>query len=183
VAVRTSPLAIFGLTLLCASQALAGTTGNGWDQSNGATPAAKPQYDYCFGRAGSKTVYFSSVITSAQSTTGSNLPAAFASYLAKTFGASSNDASCQTFLYMNAAVEDKKNREAKFNSAQWKIVETNWAGAPGAAASVATPPAATANTPTSLPPAAQAIPGAAGAQVNGQIEQAGQRLLNNLFQH
>jgi len=154
---RKLPLAIFGLALLSTSEAPAGTTGNGWNNGNAATPGANLQYSYCFGRR-SQTVYFSAVITSPQSTTGSNLPVDFGNYLTKTFGAGSDNGSCQTFLSMNAAVADKTQREAKFNPANWKVVETNWtgAGAPGAASSPATSPAASANTGTS----AQAVPGA-----------------------
>jgi hypothetical protein len=87
---------------------------------------------------------------------------------------------------MDDAVAAKKKQEASFVDLQkLKIVGTNWTGAdaPGTASSLATPPAASANTGTSLPPVAQAVPDAATAQVNGQIEQAGQTLLNKLFQH
>jgi hypothetical protein len=196
---RKSPFAIFGLALLFASQSSAGTLGNGAAQRNGVAPAppvARAHYGYCYGQwPRTSTAYFSAVITSAPSPKNPSFEAPFRSYLHNTFGIGASTV-CRDLPSMDAAVGAKKQDEDMFRSGYHsQIVETNWAGAPGAASSLAPPPAASANTPTSpppsasgttppsLPPAAQAIPGAAGAQVNGQIEQAGQNLLNKLFQH
>ncbi len=110
------------------------------------------------------------------------LAAAFRSYLTKTFGVNSSGA-CQSSLSMDGAVADKKQTEAHTIHRGLKIVETNWAGVASPASSLATPPAASANAPTSLPPAAQAVTDTAKAQVNGQIKQAGQNVLNKLFRH
>jgi hypothetical protein len=125
------------------------------------------------------------VITSAPSLKNPSFEAAFRSYLHNNFGIGAAPV-CFIALSMDDAVAAKKKQEVSFVDLQkLKIVETNWTGAgvPGAASSLATPPAASANAGTSLPPVAQAAPDAANAQVNGQIEQAGQTRLNKLFQH
>jgi len=180
---RQLPLAILGSALLCASQALAGTMGNG---SAPAPAVAKAHYSVCWGQwARTSTAYFSAVITSAPSTKNPSFEAAFRSYLHNTFGIGAAP-ECFITLSMDDTVAAKKKQEAYFvDLEKFKIVETNWTGtgAPGAASSLATPPAASANTGPSLPPVPQAVPDAASAQVNGQIEQAGQTLLNKLFQH
>jgi hypothetical protein len=184
---RKLPLAIFGSALLCASQAFAGHLGNGAAERGGIAPAppvAKAHYSVCWGQwPRTSTAYFSTVITSASSLKNPSFEAAFRSYLHNTFGIGAAP-QCFIALSVDEAVAAKKKQEASFGD-QYKIVETNWTGVdvPGAASSLATPPAASANTGTSLPPVAQAGPDAAGAQVNGQIEQAGQTLLNKLFQH
>jgi hypothetical protein len=184
---RKSPLAIFGFVLLFASQASAGSLGNGAAQRNGVAPAppvARAHYGYCYGQwPRTSTAYFSAVITSAPSPKNPNFEAAFRSYLHNTFAVGASTV-CRDWPSMDAAVGGKKQDEDMFRSGYHsKIVETNWAGAPGAASSLAIPPAPSANAAPSLPPAAQAVPDAYSAQVNGQIEQAGQTLLNNLFQH
>lgn len=186
---RKLPLAISGLALLCASQALAGSMGNGAAQRNGVAPAPpvpKAHYSVCWGQwPRTSTAYFSTVITSAPSLKNPSFEAAFRSYLHNTFGIGAAP-QCFIALSMDEAVAAKKKQEASFVDLQkLKIVETNWTGVgvPGAASSLATPPAPSANTGTSLPRVAQAVPDAASAQVNGQIEQAGQTLLNKLFQH
>ena len=68
----------------------AGSVGNGSGQPNGAAPVAKPHFSYCFGGR-PNTVYFSNVIESAPSINKPGLNAPFRNYLAKTFGAGSND--------------------------------------------------------------------------------------------
>jgi hypothetical protein len=114
---------IIGLTLLCTSQALAGSSGNGW------TPVAKTHYSFCFGGL-QKTIYFSKVIVSAPTANRPVLTGAFGSYLTKTFGATSNDGGqCITSEVMADTVNAKKQHEADFVARKWKIVETDWAGA------------------------------------------------------
>ena len=88
-------VATIGLALLCTSQALAGSTGNGWDQRNGAAPVAKTHYSYCFGGL-PNTVYFSSVIESAPTVNKPDLNGTFGKYLTKTFGVGSNDGASES---------------------------------------------------------------------------------------
>jgi hypothetical protein len=114
--------------LLCASQALAGTAGNGWDQRNGTAPVAKTHYSYCFGGArGPRTAYFSSVITSAPTVNKPDLNGPFGKYLTKTIG-SNDGGQCFSSEAMADAVSGKKQREALLVEEKWKIVETQWAG-------------------------------------------------------
>jgi hypothetical protein len=114
---------VFGLALLCTSQALAGTSGNG------TVPVAKTHYSFCFGGL-QKTIYFSTVIVSAPTANGPTLNGAYGRYLTKTYGATSNDGGqCITSEVMADTVNAKKQREADFVARKWKIVETTWAGA------------------------------------------------------
>jgi hypothetical protein len=116
-------VAIIGLSLLCISQALAGTTGNG------TTPVAKTHYSYCFGGL-RKTVYFSSVIETAPAVNEPDLNGPFGQYLTKTYGVGSNDGGqCMTSDVMADTVNAKKQREAEFVWKKWKIIETKWTGA------------------------------------------------------
>jgi hypothetical protein len=120
--------AIIGLSLLCASQGLAGTTGNGADQRNGTAPVAKTHYSYCFGGL-RKTVYFSNVIESAPTVAKPDLGIPFGAYLTKTFGVGSNDGGqCITSEVMADIANAKKQREAEFVAKTWKIIETKWSG-------------------------------------------------------
>ncbi|MGH9771570.1 MAG: hypothetical protein ACRD4Q_07715 [Candidatus Acidiferrales bacterium] len=127
---RKLPFAIFGLALLCASQALAGATGSELKQPT-------TVYFYCYGGqpqlGGTATVYFSTVFSRVITNTTlapTDLGSAFKSYLNKTFGERSNNgAACISSGSMDVAVTDKKKREAEYDGLKWKIVETNWTGA------------------------------------------------------
>ena len=132
---RKLPLAIFGLALLCLSQASGKQPGNGGNQANGAKPETYPAtyYFYCSGVGrGSATgsVYFSSVfsreIDSRLSLVNTNFNGPFAIYLTKTFGASAFTG-CPAWRSKDDAVNDKKKSEASFG-VKAKIVETEWAG-------------------------------------------------------
>jgi len=119
------PLAISGLALLCASQLLAGTLGNGQGVN---TPVAKPHYSFCWGQwPRTSTAYFSTVITSDPSPKNPSFEAAFRSYLHNTFGVGAAT-ECFISLTMDGAVTGKKQQEASFGSQKLKIVETDWAG-------------------------------------------------------
>lgn len=123
-----SSVALVGVALLCTSQALAGTSGNGWAQRNGTVPVAKMHYSYCIGGR-PKTVYFSNVIVSAPTINRPDLNGPFGKYLTMTFGVGSNDGGqCFTSAAMADAVNGKKQREDMFVARTWKIVETEWAG-------------------------------------------------------
>lgn len=160
---RKPSLAILGLALLYASQASAGTMGNGAAQRGGiapAAPVAKAHYSVCWGQwPRSMTAYFSSVITSAPSLKNPSFEAAFRSYLHSTF---SIGAAPQCFVArsLEDAVAAKKKQEASFVDLQkLKIVETNWsgAGAPEAASFAVTSPAASEYAQTSPTRAVQAV--------------------------
>jgi hypothetical protein len=173
-------LGICGMAFWYASQASAGTMGNGAAQRNGiapAPPAAKAHFSVCWGQwPRTSTAYFSAVITSAPSLNNPSFEAAFRSYMHNTFGIGAAS-QCFVALSMDEAVAAKKKQEASFVDLQkLKIVETNWTGAgvPGAASSLATSPAASESAQTSLPPAAQGVTDSTTAQAKGQIEQAGQ---------
>jgi len=180
---RNFPFAIFGLALLCASQAPAGTMAKG--------PPVKPElqahYSFCWSEVrGPKTVYFSAVMTWAPSLTlPADLNVPFESYVTKTYGVNAGVPACRTWPSKDNVVALKKQQDAEYVGIKWKIVETNWAGAgaSGAASSLATPPVASANAQTSLPPATQPLTDTTKAQAKGQIEQAGQKLFNKLVQH
>ena len=131
---RKLPLAIFGLALLCLSQASGKQPGNGGNQANGAKPETYPAtyYFYCSGvAAATHTAYFSSVfsreIDSRLSLVNSNFNGPFTIYLTKTFGASTFT-QCPAWRSKDDAVNDKKKSEASFG-VKAKIVETEWAGA------------------------------------------------------
>jgi hypothetical protein len=177
---RKLPLAIFGLALLCASQAPAGTA-----TRDGVKPVLQAHYSFCWDEApGPKIVYFSAVMTWAPSLTlPAELNGPFSSYLTKTYGAHAGLPACRTWPSKDNVVALKKQQDAEYVWRKWKIVETNWAGAgvPGAASSLTTPPTASANAQTLPPPAAQAVTDTAKAQVNGQIKQAGKKLFDKLL--
>ena len=125
-------LAIFGSALLCASQSLAGSMGNGAAQRNGTAPAppvAKAHYSVCWGQwPRTSTAYFSAVITSAPSLQNPSFEAPFRTYLHNTFSIGAAP-QCFVALSMDDAVAAKKKQEASFVGQQKsKIVETNWAG-------------------------------------------------------
>jgi|GEM_PF-4151628 len=180
---RKFPFVIFWLALLCASQAPAGTG----SKFGGVKPVPQAHYSFCWDEsAGPKIVYFSAVMTWPPSLTlPPELNEPFSSYLIKTYGAHPRLPACRTWPSKDDAVALKKQQDAEYVGRKWKIVETNWAGTgvPGAASSLATPPAANANAQTSPPPAAQAVTDTAKEQANGQIKQAGQELFNKLLQH
>ena len=130
---RKLPLSIFGLALLCVSQASGKRPGNGGNQVNEAKPETYPAtyYFYCSGVGrGSATgsVYYSSVfnreIDSRASLVNANFNGPFAIYLTKTFGATAVT-QCPAWRSKDDAVNDKKKSEASFKA---KIVETEWAG-------------------------------------------------------
>lgn len=130
---KTLSFAIVGLGLLCASQSLAGTTGNGAAQRNGIKPVPKAHYSYCFGGR-PKTVYLSAVITSAPALNKPGLDVPFGNYLTKTFGTASNNGGQCITSEVKADIESaKKQREAGFVWKKWKIVETKWTGTPSPA--------------------------------------------------
>jgi len=130
---RKLPLAIFGLALLCLSQASGKQPGNGGNQANGAKPETYPAtyYFYCSGvAAATRTAYFSSVfsreIDSRLSLVNTNFNGPFAIYLTKTFSASAFT-QCPAWRSKDDAVNNKKKSEASFG-VNAKIVETEWAG-------------------------------------------------------
>ncbi len=178
---RRVPLAAFGLALLCASVTSAGTMGNGHGTN---TPVAKAHYTFCWGQwPRTSTAYFSAVITSVPSPKNPSFEAPFRSYLHKTFGIGAAT-QCFISLSMDGAVTGKKQQESSFVLQQkLKIVETTWAGDGSTASSLATPPTVSENAQTSPPPVTQAVTDTAKAQGQGQIEQAGQNLLNKLVPH
>jgi hypothetical protein len=109
--------------LVFAMPARAGSTGNG------IAPVVEAHYSYCFGGL-PKTIYFSSVVTSAPAANAPDLNGPFGAYLTKTYGVGSNDGGqCMTSAAMADTVRGKKQREAEFVAKAWKIVETKWAGA------------------------------------------------------
>jgi hypothetical protein len=183
---RRLPLALFALALLYGSQASAGMTGNG-------SHAATTYYVFCFSTqrlrtatVKTDTVYFSTVfstVISNLSLTLPNLGTNFTNYLTATFGDGPQSGTCSNSTSMADAANAKKQREAELAGQKWQVVETKWAGAPGTASSVATSPVADANAPTSQPPAAPPGTDTVQAQAKGQIQQAGKKLLNKLFQH
>jgi hypothetical protein len=132
---RKLPLAIFGMAFLYASQASAGTMGNGAAQRNGIAPArpeAKAHYSVCWGQwPRTSTAYFSAVITSAPSLQNPSFEAAFRSYLHNTFGIGAAP-ECFVAFTMDDAVAAMKKQEASFVDLQkLKIVETSWVGDSG----------------------------------------------------
>jgi len=124
-------VAIFGMALLCASQASAGSSGNGSGEGSSPGTVARPHYSYCFGGR-PKTVYFSSVIVSAPTIGRPGLNGPYGKYLTQKFGAASNDGGqCITSDTMADAANGKKQREASFVTTTWKIIETQWSGDAG----------------------------------------------------
>lgn len=129
---RKLPAAIFGLALLCVSQAQAGTMGNGAAQRTGIAPAlpvAKAHYSVCWGQwPRTSTAYFSAVIVSAPSLKNPNFEAPFRSYLHNSFAIGAAP-QCYIAASMDDAVSAKKKQEASFvDLYKLKIVETNWTG-------------------------------------------------------
>ncbi len=147
---RKAPLAAFGLALLCAPAASAGTMGNGHGPNK---PIAKAHYTFCWGQwPRTSSAYFSTVITSAPSPKNPSFEAPFRSYLHKTFGIGAAT-QCFIWLSMDGAVAGKKQQESSVVSQQkLKIVETAWAGDGSTASSLATPPTVSGSAQTSPPP-------------------------------
>ena len=112
--------ATFGLVLACASQTLAGSTGNGWAQTS------KSQYAFCY--AGNpKVVYFSRVITLAPKVSAPNLGVAYATYVKTKYGLPSIDRQRCVTAGSSVAAEDEKHRyKGMFGTT--RLIDTQWAG-------------------------------------------------------
>lgn len=117
---RKLSLAALSLVLVCTSQSLAGTMGNGSAQRNG-------HYAFCY--AGNpNVVYFTQVITLGQGVSAPNLGVQYGDYIKKTYGVPTIDRErCVTAATSDAATAEKQRYMGMLGTT--KLVEIQWAGA------------------------------------------------------
>ena len=110
------------LVLVCTAQSWAGTSGNGWTQ----TQTSKPRYVFCY--AGNpNVVYFSRVIALAPKVTNTDLKSAYASYVQATYGIPSIDRERCVIVDSSAGAEKEKNRYKELLG-RARPIDTQWAG-------------------------------------------------------
>lgn len=122
---RSTPVLLFtALMAATITTAWAGTTGNGWSQSNSTS------FVFCYG-GNAYTEYYSRVFPLATSASNhvaqANEGVAFTHYLTG-IGDRTNGAQCITAPTMAGAAAEKQNRQGAAQYHQRKVVETDWAG-------------------------------------------------------
>ena len=123
---RSTPVLLFtALMAVTITAAWAGTTGNGWSQSNSTS------FAFCYG-GNPYTEYYSRVFPLTTSTSNhvaqANEGVAFTQYLTG-IGDRTNGAQCIAAPTMAGAAAEKQNRQSA--AAEYhhrKVVETEWAG-------------------------------------------------------